>query len=247
MTAEQLYTKCEGERFSYLDRARTCSKLTLPYVMPDDGFGTHSRLETPFQGIGARGVNNLASKLLLALLPPNAPFFRLNIDEYMLIQEGAEPEIITEIETTLQRIEESLMDEVSAQSYRVGIHEAIKHLIITGNALLYMPDEGGLRVFHLDRYIVKRDPMGNLLYLATKETVAYNALPQEMQEALGAYNKDVGDNCDLYTAVKLEGDKFVVYQDIKGIRMPTEGVYDLDKCPYIPLRFSKIDGEDYGR
>ena len=247
MTAEQLYTKCEGERFSYLDRARTCSKLTLPYVMPDDGFGTHSRLETPFQGIGARGVNNLASKLLLALLPPNAPFFRLNIDEYMLIQEGAEPEIITEIETTLQRIEESLMDEVSAQSYRVGIHEAIKHLIITGNALLYMPDEGGLRVFHLDRYIVKRDPMGNLLYLATKESVAYNALPQEMQEALGAYNKDVGDNCDLYTAVELEGDKFVVYQDIKGIRMPTEGVYDLDKCPYIPLRFSKIDGEDYGR
>ena len=54
-TAEQLYTKCEGDRHTYLDRARTCSKLTLPYVMPEDGFGTHSRLETPFQGIGARG------------------------------------------------------------------------------------------------------------------------------------------------------------------------------------------------
>ena len=93
------------------------------------------------------------------------------------MQEGAEEEILTEIETTLQRMEESAMDEVSAQSYRVGVHEAIKHLIITGNALLYMPDEGGLRLFHLDRFIIKRDPMGNIIYIATKETIAYSALP----------------------------------------------------------------------
>mgnify|MGYP003110409471 FL=1 len=115
-TAEQIYTKCEGDRYQYLERARTCSRLTLPYIMPDDGFNAHSRLETPFQGIGARGVNNLASKLLLALLPPNAPFFRLNIDEFLLAQEGAPPEVISEIETTLQKVEESLMDEVSAQA-----------------------------------------------------------------------------------------------------------------------------------
>lgn len=74
-TAQAVYTSLEGHRYQYLDRARSCSKLTLPYVMPDEGHGPHSRLDTPFQGVGARGVNNLASKLLLALLPPNAPFF----------------------------------------------------------------------------------------------------------------------------------------------------------------------------
>ena len=68
-----------------------------------------------------------------------------------------------------------------------------------------------------------------------------------MQESLGAYTKDVTDKCDLYTAVVREDNNYHVYQDIKGIRMPTEGVYPIDKCPYIPLRFSKIDGEDYGR
>ena len=246
-TAEQMYTKCEGERHSYLDRARTCSKLTLPYIMPDDGFGTHSRLETPFQGIGARGVNNLASKLLLALLPSNSPSFRLNVDEYLLSQEGAPEEVLSEIETTLQRIEQSVMDEISAQSYRVGLHEALKHLIITGNALIYLPDTGGLRVFHLDRYIIKRDPMGNILYMATKETVSYTALPDEMKEALGTYSKDFSEKCDLYTAIYRCCDGFKVIQDIKGIPMPTVGMFPLDKCPYIPLRFSKIDGEDYGR
>lgn len=246
-TAEQLYTMCEADRWSFLDRARVASKLTLPYVMPEDSFGAHSRLETPFQGIGARGVNNLASKLLLALLPANSPFFRLNVDEYVLAESGAPAEVISEIEATLQKMEDSTMDEVSHQSYRVGIHEALKHLIITGNALLYMPDEGGLRVFHLDRFIIKRDPMGNVLHIATKETIAYSALPDEMKEALNAYDKAPTDKCDLYTAVVRCCDGFEVYQDIKGIRMPTEGKYKSDKLPFIPLRFSKIDGEDYGR
>ena len=91
---ESQYIALESERHSFLDRARQASKLTLPYVMPEDGNNSHSRLETPFQGIGARGVNNLASKLLLALLAPNAPFFRLNFDEPKLRQEGATQEII---------------------------------------------------------------------------------------------------------------------------------------------------------
>ena len=64
VTAESMYTSLEGKRYQYLDRARQASKLTLPYLMPDEGFGSHSRLDTPFQGVGARGTNNLASKLL---------------------------------------------------------------------------------------------------------------------------------------------------------------------------------------
>ena len=110
-----------------------------------------------------------------------------------------------------------------------------------------MPDEGGLRVFHLDRYIIKRDPMGNVLHIATRETMAYTALPDEMKEALNAYDKAPTDKCDLYTAIVRDGDHYRVFQDIKGIRMPTEGQFALDKSPFIPLRFSKIDGEDYGR
>ena len=179
------------------------------------------------------------------------PFFRLNIDKYGLQQEGANPEIISTIEKSLQQVEESVMDEISRETYRVGVHEALKHLIITGNALVYLPDDGGLRVFHLDRYVVERDPMGNILSIATKETVAYNTLPPEVKEAIGAnYEGKSGDeDCDLYTAIcRCDGDKWHVWQDIHGVRLPeSEGYYPLDKNPYIPLRFSRIDGEDYGR
>ena len=247
-TARTLYEECEKSRWSYLDRGRTASKLTLPYILTEEGFGSHSRLETPFQGVGARGVNNLASKLLLALLPPNAPFFRLNVDKYKLSEEGAPPELINEIEQSLQQIEDAVMDEVSREAYRVGLHEAIKHLIITGNALVYLPDEGGMRVFHLDRYVINRDPMGNVLHIVTKETISYMALSEEMKEAVGVDKAGhKSEQCNLFTAVCRYGDKWHVYQDINGVRLNTEGTYDLDKCPYIPLRFSRIDGEDYGR
>ena len=37
-------------------------------------------LYQPYQSVGSRGVNNLASKLLLLLFPPNSPFFRLSVD-----------------------------------------------------------------------------------------------------------------------------------------------------------------------
>ena len=186
-SAEAQYVSLESDRRPFLDRARDSAKLTLPYIMPEDGHNAHSRLNTPFQGIGARGVNNLASKLLLALLAPNAPFFRLNFDENVLRQEGATEDIITEMESALQRVEESVMEEVSRQSYRVGIHEALKHLIVSGNALLYLPEDGGLRVFHLDRFVVQRDPMGNPLKIITKETVSYNTLSEEFKVAAGLH------------------------------------------------------------
>ena len=116
MTAQQTYSRLEGLRYSYLDRGRTSSKLTLPYVLPEESFGPHSRLNTPFQSVGARGVNNLASKLLLALLPPNAPFFRLQADTAELAKSGTPEEVLSEIENSLQRVEDLVMAEIAKEA-----------------------------------------------------------------------------------------------------------------------------------
>jgi len=219
--------------------------------MPEEGFGPHSRLDTPFSGVGSRGVNNLASKLLLALLPPNAPFFRLQADAQKLAEDNTPPELMSEIEKSLQSLEELLMAEVARGAYRVAIHEALKHLIITGNALLYLPDEGGLRVFHLDRFVAKRDPMGNLLAVATKETVAFSSLSEDVRTALFAQDSNIDEasaNIDLYTCCSLKDNKWEIKQDANGINIPSAGgTVAFDQNPFIPLRLSRIDGEAYGR
>src|SRR6056300_1472872 len=251
-TAQGLYHSLENQRWSFLDRGRTSSELTLPYVLPPDGHNFATKYYTPYQGIGARGVLNLSSKLLLALLPPNAPFFRLVIDRYELDKakaelgpEGAE-QLRTDLEKALADVERSVSQEVEVQNFRNGIFQALKNLLISGNSLLYLPDEGGMRVFRLDRYVVKRDPMGNVTHIAVKETVAPMMLPESVREEV--YRQEKENTCDLYTSIVREGDKFNVQQDVKGIVIEESiGSYPIEKSPWLPLRYTRIDGGDYGR
>jgi hypothetical protein len=208
-------------------------------------------LPTPWQGIGARGVNNLASKLLLALLPPNAPFFRLSIDDFTLEKLTQQEGLRAKVEEGLNRIERSVMNEIETNAIRVGGFEALKQLLVAGNVLVYLPKEGGVRVFRLDRFVVKRDPMGNVLDIITKETVSPETLTPEIREMLSeadSSDTDRNKSVDMYTHIYREGTKWQVYQEIKGKKIPgTEGSYPIDKSPWIPIRFTKIDGEDYGR
>jgi len=140
------------------------------------------------------------------------------------------------------------MGEISREAYRTAIHAALKHLIVTGNVLLYLPDEGGIRVFHLDRFVIDRDPMGNVIHIATKENLSYEAVDDEVKEALASSGGQPTDEIHLYTAACREGDNFVIYQDVNGVALPNSGgAVKADKNPFIPLRFSRIDGESYGR
>lgn len=248
-TCSGKYAKLETARKTFLDRARECAELTIPSLMPKDGHSSASRLPTPWQGIGARGVNNLASKLLLALLPPNAPFFRLAIDDFTLEKLTQQEGMRAKVEEGLNRIERSVMNEIETNAIRVGGFEALKQLLVTGNVLVYLPKEGGVRVFRMDRFVVKRDPMGNVLEIITKESVSPEALPEEIKALIADDDKESSDKpIDMYTHIYRDGEQWKVYQEIKGQKLPgTEGKYPLDKSPWIPIRFTKIDGEDYGR
>ena len=74
------------------------------------------------------------------------------------------------------RIERSAAQLVEAKAIRVPAFEMLKQLIVSGNALVHMPKDGGMKVFRLDSYCVKRDTMGNLLKIVVKETIAFIVL-----------------------------------------------------------------------
>ena len=250
---KSLYEQGFSQRESYLDRARECAKLTIPTLLKDQGDNWATVYNTPFQSIGARGVNHLASKLLLTLLPPNSPFFRLTIDDFD-IEELVGPEQRGAVEEGFAKIERSAMNEIESEAYRVPVFEALKHLITTGNCLLYLPDEGGMRGFHLDRYITKRDPMGNLIYIITKETLDAKTIPENARVALGLpspqeLSPEYPDKpYELYTYVCNKGKYWHIHQEVGNTTIPESfGKFPIDKNPFIPLRFSRVDGESYGR
>ena len=250
------YENLSSHRTTYVERAREAAKLTIPSLVPEEGHTSSSKLYTPYQGVGARGVNNLASKLLLSLLPPNAPFFAMRLDDFT-IQELAQTEgARAKVDEALNKYERAVMTEIENSGMRSPIFEALKQLIVAGNVLLYLPPEGGARVFPLSRYVVKRDPMGEVIEVIVKETMSRATLPEDIQEMLTAKEGDLpsddnnkkSDEINLYTKMYREGNKYILYQELDGMIVPnSHGKYPLDKAPMLALRWTRIDGEDYGR
>jgi hypothetical protein len=241
------YDRYRGEREHYLQRGRESSLYTIPSLLPDQDHRASTELLTPFQSIGAEGVNNLSSKLLLSLLPPNAPFFRLVVDNSEL--EALLADKRSEAEEGLAKIERMVMQEIEVRGLRVPISEALKQLIVAGNVLIYLPPEGQIRVFRLDRYVVKRDSMGNPLEIITKESLSPLSLPERAREIIAdPESENPTKDLDLYTCIKWTGKNWKIHQELEGQIVPgSEGTFTKDKNPFIALRFTHMDGEDYGR
>jgi len=249
-TARQRYSKLKQHREHFLDRAEECSELTIPSLIQPDGFTDSSDLYNPFQSVGARGVNNLASKLLLLLLPPNSPFFRLSIAGKAKEDLQQRAELKSEVEKSLATIEREVSNKIEQLALRVSVFEALKHLIVAGNVLTYLPKKGSMRVFPLSQYICQRDSSGNVCEIIVQEKMSVMALDKDIAAQIMSdpnYKKD--EEVELYTHVyKLPNDEFYVCQEANGIKIPsTIGKFKKDRLPYQALRMIRVDNEDYGR
>lgn len=250
-TAKARFSTLHTKRSGSLERARQCADITIPSVLPPEGHTEDADLPTPFQSLGARGVNNLASKMLLALFPSTTPFFRLRLDEAVAEQLGAGT---SDVESAMRVLENRALLRVEQSKLRVMAHAALKHMIVTGNALLYMPLDGGVRMFRLNQFVIVRDPMGNVTELLMKESVHPDTLPEKTREACklndAPGDKKKGDkkDCDLYTWVHLKNGNFEWHQEIDEIRVPgSDGRAKRDESPFIVMRWSAVENEDYGR
>lgn len=249
-TAKSRYAKLEGDRRPYTDRAEKCAKYTIPMAFPKDTDSSSTNYETPYQSIGARGVNNLTSKLMLALFPPNAPFFRLALGDDIENALGDDSATRQQWEEALSKLERKITSYMETHQIRTTANEALLQLVIAGNVCVFLPPaEGGMRIYRLNSYVVSRDGIGNVLEIIAKESVAYGALPPEAQSAIGEAGAVDADRAyDVYTHTYLEGDVYKSYQEVEGaIIKGSEQEYPKDKSPWIPLRLKKMDGESYGR
>ena len=252
MTAKSRYDALSATRNQFLNTAVECSRLTLPYLITLEKHPTpHSMLFTPWQSVGAKGVVTLASKLMLALLPPQTTFFKLQVRDDKL---GTEipAEIRSELDLSFSKLERMVMDSISASSDRVTVHQAIKHLVVGGNALIFMGKDG-LKHFPLNRYVVNRDGNGSILEIVTKELIDRDQLdiPDIIPNVPGddGVKNGMSDNdVEVYTHVKLENGRWVWYQEVFGKIIPnTRSTAPKTNSPWLVLRFNTVDGEDYGR
>lgn len=248
-TSREKFQKLDSSRSSVLDRARECSQLTIPSVVTEDGHTESDDLTTPYQAVGSRLVHNLANKLLLALLPPNTSFFRLlpnpEVVDVLKQQEGN----TEELEKNLVTIENEMMKQIEREALRVPIFEAIKSLVIGGNALLFKT-EGGVKSYRMANYVVQRDYSGNPIEIISKESMSKDSLPEDvMEQVLSDPDLQEAEKVTLFTrAIKKEG-TWYMFQEVEGFVVDgSEQTFKTDtELPFIPLRWTSINGENYGR
>ena len=253
MLARERYNQLVTDRRQFLDKAVDCSELTLPYLIQDDTTSkpTHETLRIPWQSVGSKCVVGLAAKLMLAILPPQGSFFKLQVREDKLGEE-LPMEARSELELSLSKMERMVMDYIAASNDRVVIHQALKHLIVGGNALLFMGKDG-IKNYPLNRYVVNRDGNGNVLEIVTKELIHRDVLGYDLpkKEPNTVVEKTYGTNTDeveVYTCVKLENGRWVWYQEVEGMIIPgSRSTAPKNASPWLVLTFNSVDGEQYGR
>lgn len=287
MSCDREYEELRGERDGYVGRARAAASLTVPYLIPlTDGGDQTDQHPLPWTGIGQSGVHNLASRLSLALLPPTETFFRFTLDEIELLKAeneeiaaaGGDPDAEAEArarlgkrrsewDMALARIERAVLRSIETSNDRVAVHEMIMHLVVAGNALMHV-GEKGLRCYHLNRYVLRRDPIGNPMKAITCEEIAYDRLPKNVKELLrnkdgermGITSDGAEENGDrgkpddarhgktvkIYTEIEWKDGKASWYQEVEGMEIPrSRHSRPIAESPWLPVRMYKIDGANY--
>jgi hypothetical protein len=253
MLARERYNQLVTDRRQFLDKAVDCSELTLPYLIQDDTSSrpTHETLNIPWQSVGAKCVVALAAKLMLAILPPQSSFFKLQVRDDKLGEE-LPPDIRSELDLSFSKMERMVMDYIAASNDRVTIHQALKHLIVGGNALLFMSKDG-IKNYPLNRYVVNRDGNGNVLEIVTKELINRDVLGFDLpkKEPNTVVDKSYGthsDDVEVYTCVKLNNGRWEWYQEVEDMIIPgTRSTAPKNASPWLVLTFNSVDGEQYGR
>ena len=207
------------------------------------------QLKTPWQSVGAKGVVALASKLSLSLVPPQTSFFKLQLDESQLGEQFG-PEVKSELDLSFAKIERTILDAIAASDDRVVIHQALQHLVVGGNALIFM-GKTGLKLYPLNRFVIERDGNGDVIEIITKERINKDLIPNYydiMPKKTITDDDEEQEECDVYTHVKRDNNRFVWHQEVHDKRIPgTNGKAPVDSTPWLPLRFNTVDGEAYGR
>jgi len=250
---EGRYTTLAATRNQYLDRGREYSKFTLPYILPDtDGVQAADANQHGYQGIGARSVNHLANKLTTTLFPVQRSFFKLEFEseaKAALQAAGYEPTSLSELLVEAENRVESLQSKIAA---RVAYVDAFKSLLISGNILMYVPEDEKLQAIKLNRYCVRRNTSGSLIELCIEEKKHFSAMSEEVQDILrklkgpGVCSKV--EEVTLYTWVcRTAKGKFGVTQSCIGVQIKPFQEIDEADLPWIPLMWNHTNGEDYGR
>lgn len=252
-TASQLYERLQADRQPYIDTAEQCAMLTLPAVFPPEG--RRGSLPRPRNWVGARGVNHITSRILMATFPAGSQFVRMVPNGKALKVLSEDEAVRAAVEKDLADIEREIQKHVASSQLRVVGADVIKQLVVVGNVLTKYPKTGEPTYFTLREYVVERDRSDNLLCIVLREELTSQTIdavtrdwitthPDPNEFGAGAVSPAV---VTVYTKVYKDGNMWKSVQEINGFAVDgTEESYTPETMPWAALRWEREAKQAYG-
>lgn len=222
---------------------------TLPYMFPTDDYINDIEMQGDYQTVGARAVNSLSNKINTNMFPKHRPFFRIDLTADQtenLKGMGLGDDDIMQITSAAER--ESIKT-LSKQGYGSAALEAVKHLIIFGNALLYDPEGEKAQTFNLRDYVVVRSTNGEWTEIIARDVHTNGTLPEDMQlMATSMGHNDPTEEIAIYTKISKGNGRVRVTQELEdyGPTGRAGGDYPIEKSPWQLLTWNLARGQNYG-
>ena len=239
------YADLSTDREPYLMRARSCAALTQPSICPPMGQTPSQALPQTYTSFGYRGLANLASKLMMALIPPGESSFNLEVDVKTLMKSGNQsptPEIIK----GLAQCEQLINTKIEALGWRRQTYTTVQHLAVNGNVVEYIDPDGKIKVYRLDQFVCVRDWDGCVTEIITAEAMKVRNLKAELKPF--AAGKEDNATVTLYTTWR-KGDDDKTY--FTGQSLDDKVVSAVSEfkglMPANALTWELVPGEAYGR
>lgn len=241
---------------SLLDRLELYAIWTIPMVFPADCNRRdkgNAIIEHDYQSIGALLVNHLATKLATTLFPVGTSFFKIEVTEQTRakVMEMFKQDIKSD-DTSLINLENSACRRLFLKASYAQLVQAIRLLIITGECLLHRNDNR-VTVYSLRNYVLQRNNVGDVQKIIMKEPKKYFELDTAQRTLVG--DKDEDTVLSLYTLIerivkRSDGREIIsweVTQELDGHALSGKQTYREHLCPYIPVTWSFMNGDAYGR
>lgn len=266
--AHELYEYLSRDRQPVIDKGRALAAITIPSVFPPDGYKTGDDIGEKNQSINALCVNTLASKLQFMAFPPDRPVLRYEPIEHKLRTELEQnPRMATEIQIGLSRLEQEHKNRLETTSIRTAYVGAIKVHLIAGNTC-WEHQKLDSPVYHLPtNYVVKRNAVGEQLFVILKRCVNVIDLDEDVQEMILAVKPELKDQkeyerkADIYAVCRrvredhynVKSDPTKAYyweywEEFEGEVIPDSEVdTDYDKPILYAAWMIPVYGQDWGR
>jgi hypothetical protein len=236
-TLAERFNMLDAMRTSKLTRARMCAALTIPSLLPPEGWTEQMELTQPNSSVGARGVTSLASRMLSAMMPLNdTPFFKFGL------RTGVEP--TAEIGQYLETMSYQVYRKLASTNLRETIYQAIQNLIVVGDCLVHEMDDYKFRCTRLDHFVIQRTVEGEVNEIIHIEYDLVDAEAISEFYSLPASAK-TGYKKTYCQYMKQEDGTWLYRKEDADGNLLADGVYEI--CPVTVLRWYGIPGENYGR